>query len=171
MCFQGGGKPYAIPSRNRYHVCVSSQKLVEELTHASIHHVSLRGALFEVSVFSVKYCALILTWSYQRAFPDQTIDGIALDGLDHNGGLSQKTFRHYARFNLPSLQPLLRNRLEEAFATEIDSHGSKLGEYSLSHSVCTHIYLRLLSYTFSIPHRMETRLRWFSNPKDYSKNQ
>lgn len=111
---EGGGKPYAIPARSRYHVCVSSQKLVEELTNASIHHVSLRDALWE------------------RAFPEQTIDGLKVDNMDQNGSLSQKTFRHHARLHLPSLQPLLRRRLEEAFATEIDSHERKHG--------WTHVY-------------------------------
>ncbi|KAL8929674.1 MAG: hypothetical protein Q9172_000353 [Xanthocarpia lactea] len=45
---QGGRKPYAIPARRRYHVCVSSQHLVEELTQASIRQLSLRHALFDI---------------------------------------------------------------------------------------------------------------------------
>lgn len=167
MCLQGGGKPYAIPSRSRYHVCVASQKLVEELTHASIHQVSLRDALWEVSVCLANSCPWILIGSYQRAFPEQTIDGLKINGLDHNGSLSQKTFRHYARLHLPSLQPLLRKRLDETFATEIDSHANKHGEYRLSHAVWMYLCLKLMSML----HRMDTRLRQLSDPKNYSKNQ
>jgi hypothetical protein len=59
--------------------------------------------------------------SKQRAFPEQTIDGLPIDGMDKNGSLSQKVFRHQARLHLPTLQPLLEKRLGEAFKSEIDS--------------------------------------------------
>ncbi|KAG9237433.1 cytochrome P450 [Amylocarpus encephaloides] len=107
---EGKGEPYAIPTRRRYQVCVSSQKLVEEFSTASIHQVSLRHALWE------------------RAFPEQTIDGLSVDNIDKNGSLSQKVFRHQARLHLPSMQSLLQQRLDEGFASEIDSHKTK-GEW------------------------------------------
>ena len=69
----------------------------------------------------------------QRAFPEQTIDGLKVDGLDQNGSLSQKVFRHHARLHLPSLQLLYEKRLEEAFVREVDSQKKKDGK-SLSES-------------------------------------
>jgi hypothetical protein len=62
------GNPYAIPARRRYHVCVSSQKLVKELGQASIHQVSLRDALWEVRNYVLVNCGPILTESLE-GFP------------------------------------------------------------------------------------------------------
>ncbi|KAL9041307.1 MAG: hypothetical protein Q9180_001365 [Flavoplaca navasiana] len=39
--------------------------------------------------------------------------------MDETGSVSQKAFRHHARLHLPSLQPLLRARLDESFAKEL----------------------------------------------------
>jgi len=74
---------------------------------------------------------LILVDTSQRAFPEQTIDGLQLDNIDQNESLSQKVFRHHARIQLPNMQPLLEGRLEEAFAIEVDSHNRKDGELLL----------------------------------------
>ncbi|KAM0129464.1 hypothetical protein ACHAO1_008478 [Botrytis cinerea] len=110
---KGGGAPYAIPTRRRYQVCVSSQKLVEELGSASIHDVSLRDALWE------------------RAFPEQTINGLKLNNMDKNGGLSQKVFRHHARLHLPGLQPLMEKRVRDTIKGEIGGRKTNQGKYKI----------------------------------------
>ena len=100
---------------------------MDEVTNASIHQVSLRGALWEVSIGSASSLHQTLINLNQGAFPEQTIDGLRLDNIDQHGSLSPKIFRHYARIQLPSMQPLLEARLEEAFATEIGTHNYKDG--------------------------------------------
>ncbi|KAL9095068.1 MAG: hypothetical protein Q9165_002670 [Trypethelium subeluteriae] len=128
----GSGTPYMIPFLRRYQVCVSSQKLVEELTNASIHQLSLREALWEVNIpLALQSDLMVLMTRTQRAFPEQTIDGLKLDGMDRDGSLSQKVFRHHARLHLPNLQPLLQKRLEEAWTRELQSQNVKDGQYLL----------------------------------------
>jgi hypothetical protein len=88
--------------------------------------VSLRGAVCEViAFFQARRCKAD---SKQRAFCEQTIDGLPIDGMDKNGSLSQKVFQHQARLHLPTLQPLLEKRLDEAFTSEIDGQVEKDGK-------------------------------------------
>jgi hypothetical protein len=64
---------------------------------------------------------------FQRAFPEQTIDGLSVDNIDKNGSLSQKVFRHHARLHLPSLRSLMQERLKEGLKTEIDNQKQEKG--------------------------------------------
>ena len=99
-------------------------------------------------------CGLVLIKSSQRAFPGQTINGIKIDSLDKNGNLSQKVFRHHARLHLPSLQPLLHERVEEAFATEIESQKMEYGECLPRQGALICVCIKFL-YCFS---RLDIRL-------------
>ncbi|KAI9814562.1 MAG: hypothetical protein M1827_003117 [Pycnora praestabilis] len=122
------GKPFAIPQRDRYHVCVSTKNQIEELNNASIHQVSLKAAIFDVraiiwlqKIESCKLTVLIV----QRVFPEQTIDGLQFNDSDPNGSVSQNVFKYRLRSHLPMLRPSLQRKLEEALKVEIPVSSEK----------------------------------------------
>ncbi|KAL9059674.1 MAG: hypothetical protein Q9206_001377 [Seirophora lacunosa] len=45
--------------------------------------------------------------------------------MDETGRVSHKAFRYHARLHLPDLQPLLKIRLDEAFAAELTTWGKE----------------------------------------------
>ena len=50
LTFQSKGQPWAIPTRDKYKICIVSKKHIEEFNQASIYDVSLQGAVHEVSL-------------------------------------------------------------------------------------------------------------------------
>jgi len=67
LIVQGKGRPWAIPTRDKYHVCVASSKHIEEFSQASIHDVSLQGAVHEVG--ATQLCDYCFWGLFEIAFP------------------------------------------------------------------------------------------------------
>lgn len=98
---QANGKPWAIPTRDKFHVCVSTSKQIEEFNQASVYDISLQGAVHELFP------------------PKELYGGMPAGDIDGNLGLSQGIFKSSLRSHLPALQPVIRRRMEEAFTTEL----------------------------------------------------
>ncbi|THV54437.1 hypothetical protein BGAL_0026g00080 [Botrytis galanthina] len=98
---RAGGKPFAVPRRDRYFVMVSSKKQIEELNDAPMNQLSARGVMYDVIV------------------PQHVIaKGLDLD-VKTGGYLARNVFKHRLRSSLPSIQDDLWETVQDAFKEEM----------------------------------------------------
>lgn len=121
---QAGGKLFAIPALDKYHIFVSSREQIEEVANAPITQLSFSAAVDEVGDSnrqssneknSFEYFAKLPF--YQLLQPHLLFDGFKFDPKDPRHAVPVQALRTQLRDNLHFLTPVMEERLGCVFQT------------------------------------------------------
>ena len=133
MHLQTGKQPFVIPSPGNHLVFLSSKEHIKELINAPESQVSLQPVIDDVSrrclLMSIAHDMCFIDMSCVQIFkPKYTMFGFNVQkDVSTTQSIAHRVLRTLLTANLPKLQPILLNRIGEAFAKDLAS-SSFLGD-------------------------------------------